>query len=129
MIRELAAERAHRAACCSFGRGVDQIRDALGLHEIHLVVQESSTTKLPRLRQPSPQLDATPKQHLQDDRPAVPLQLKNILAGVGRRSREKENQPIVDRPAVGRAENHPGSASRFWQGTLQLQRQGRQVPA
>ena len=79
-------ERPHRTARRQFGRRIDQVGDRLGLREIESVVQEGALRELAGRGDAQAEraagLQAALDHEPQHDRPAVPLQLEHVLAGI-----------------------------------------------
>jgi hypothetical protein len=112
--REVARQRAHRAACGRLRAGVDQVGNRLGLHQVDFVVQKRAFAKFARLRQPQPgqaglavgalglrHFQAARQQQLQHHRPAVRLQFEHVFAGERMRCGEIQRQPLVQMLALG----------------------------
>ena len=110
LARELAGQRATGAARRSFGAGVDQIGDGLGLGQIDLVIEKRALGELTGLgyaqaRHARPAgggiclragFQAAREQQLQHHRTAMRLQLEHVFAGIGVRCREVQGQALVD---------------------------------
>ena len=104
LARERAGQAAGRRARGRRGRGVDQIRDALGLREIELPVEKRALRELSRPGEPRPELDAASEQQAHDRGTAVAVELEHLLAGVRPRRRKMERKALVERFAVGAEE-------------------------
>ena len=85
-----------RAANRLFCRGVDQVRYGLGLRQVHFPVEISAFAKLAGRRHPRTQGETAFQQLLQHHRPAVPLKLQHVFAGIGIGSGKKQSQPLID---------------------------------
>jgi hypothetical protein len=73
-------QRAVRRPDGSLGTGVDQVGNSLRLRQVQFVIEECAFRKFPCARCASAQGHHPPQQHLQHDRPAVPLKLQHVLA-------------------------------------------------
>jgi hypothetical protein len=80
--RKGAGERTHRASRGFGAGGIDEVGDAFGLREVDPVVEECPVRELARLRDARSQLGAALQQLPHHHRPAMPLQLQDILAGI-----------------------------------------------
>ena len=87
------------------------------MRQVELVVQEGALREFARLRQPQADIlagfQAARQQHLHDYRPAVPLQLQHVFAGVRMRRFEIDRQPLVDHAAIGMDEAGIGRMARL----------------
>ncbi len=129
--RELAGQRARRRARRLLGAGVDQVGHRLGLRQVELVVQERPLRELAGLGQPQPErlpgLEHPAQQQLQHHRPAVPLQLEHVLAGVRMGRRKVDRDALVDRAAVAGQERPVGRVPRRQRAPEQRRDDRRQV--
>ena len=78
---ESALQRTDGAARGRRRRCIDQVDDRFGLGQIELAIEEGAAGELSGFGQTGAEIKASGQQHLQDDHPAVPLQLKDVLAG------------------------------------------------
>ena len=127
--RELASQRAQRAARSAIGCGLDQVGDALGLRQVELVVEKCAAGKFTRLSRARAQLEAALEQHLHHHRTAVSLQLEHVLARVRMRRGEIKRDAIVDGGALRVEEDRPDRAARRGHLAEQRLRERRQVLA
>src|SRR5262249_3615066 len=93
---EFTLERTQRRTRCLRRRGIDEIGDGFCLCQVELVIQECTLGELTGLRQPRTKLHTALDQQVHDQRAAVALQLKQILAGVGTWRRKEQRDPFVD---------------------------------
>ena len=114
--RKHAGQAARRGARRGRRRGVDQVRDAFGLREVELAVEERALRELAGSREARAQLRAAREKKPQHRGTAVPVQLEHVLAGIGSRRREVDREPLVDRlagaAAKRRARGHAGCGRR-----------------
>jgi len=84
--RELAGQAAAGAPSGRLRACVDQVGDGFRLRQVDTVVQEGAQREFARFGQAGPEcstgLQAACLQHPQHQRPAVPLQLEHVLAGI-----------------------------------------------
>ena len=131
---ERARERARGTACGRLGAGVDQVSDRLGLREVKLVVEKRALGELARARRPqgrqhvASHLQATRHQQLQDHRPAVSLEFKHILPGVGMWPGKPQRQAVIDRLVDGIRERKVGCLARLQGSPQQSLHEQRQPP-
>ena len=74
-------QRTDRRTGGAGGRGIDQVGHRFGLGEIELAIEEGAPAELAGFGQTGAEVETTGKQHLHDDRTAVALQFKDVLAG------------------------------------------------
>jgi hypothetical protein len=92
--------RKDRTAHSRFAGGIDQIGNRLGLRQIKSIVEPGTAGEFSRSRHARPEREATLQQHAQHHQPAMALQLQHVLAGVGMRRREIQQQAVVQWPAL-----------------------------
>ena len=106
--RQRAARLAHRLAALGLGLGVDQVGDRLDLREVELAGEEGAAGEVARPGGGEAR-DAPEREPDRLDRrpPAMEVELDEVLAGIARRRREAEREPVVeDLAGPGVAEFH-----------------------
>ena len=93
-------QRAYRTLRGSAGRGVDQIGNGFGLCQIKLAVEKGASGELTRFGETRAKVKATREQHLQNNRSAMSLQLKDIFAGKGIGRGKMQQQTAIDHAAI-----------------------------
>ena len=94
------------------GLGVNEVDDRLRLGEVHFAVQKRALGKFPRPRLPRACGKRGAQDLLQNDRRAVAVQLRALLARVAVSGGEHHRQRVVERAALGVAHRAVGHAPR-----------------
>ena len=94
------------------GLGVNEVDDRLRLGEVHFAVQKRALGKLSRPRLPRACGKRGAQDLLQNDRRAVAVQLRALLARVAVSGGEHHRQRVVERAALGVAHRAVGHAPR-----------------
>src|SRR5690606_190355 len=82
-------------------RRVDQVDHRFGLCEVELALEEGAPGELAGLGEARARGKACFEKRLQDDRPAMALELDYRFPRIGRRGRKIEKQALVDQLAFG----------------------------
>ncbi len=104
LAREHAFHRTQRGACTGLRTRGDEIGHGFGLGEIELAVEEGALGEFAWARQARPECAYPSQQGIEQDRTAMALQFQHVLAGVGGRGGEVQQQPAIDQFAVAIAE-------------------------
>jgi hypothetical protein len=95
LFREPPAETVHGQAEPGPSLRLDNIKDRLGLREVHPAVQERPQRELAGIGQPGPAEQDHLEDALQGHRPAVAVDLDDVLSGVGVRSLHVGRQHLI----------------------------------
>ena len=112
--RQSAARLAHRLAALGLGLGVDQVGDCLDPREVELAGEEGAAGEVARPGRGEAVDPPEREPDRLDRRPtAMEVELDEVLAGIARRRREAEREPVVeDLAGPGVADFHAHRAPR-----------------
>ncbi len=111
---KIAGQAARRRARGGGGRCIDEIGNALRLHEVELAIQECALGELARFGDARAQLDAAREDEAQHRGSAVAVQFQDGFAGVRTRRREVQHQPVVERRTRRVAKGGDGRQAWYW---------------
>ena len=98
----------HRLQCrtgAGLRAGSDEVGDGFGLRQVQLAVEKGTFGEFAGSCQPRAKLADTTEQRIEQHRAAVSLQFQHVLAGVGGRIREVQQQAAIDQRTVRMAES------------------------